>query len=133
MSIPMRATIGRRAVIMCANGLGCRYIVQSGRRTQPPASIPAHLAKGIAASQPRQPPDSARKAAWLWGARELITDDARAAIRALGFGPEVAQVWLHANDFGKSFGDKTREWEMEAVIKLSKVESDKTTIICLSY
>ena len=29
---------------------------------------------------------------------------------------------------GKSFGDKTREWEMEAVIKLSKVEGDQTAI-----
>jgi hypothetical protein len=30
---------------------------------------------------------------------------------------------------GKSFGDKTREWEMEAVIKLSKVEGDQTAIL----
>jgi AAA domain len=42
----------------------------------------------------------------------------------------IAQVWLHhANDLGKSFGDKTREWEMEAVIKLSKVEGDETAIL----
>src|SRR5438105_12789050 len=42
----------------------------------------------------------------------------------------IAEVWLHhANDFGKSFGDKTREWEMEAVIKLSKVEGDETAIL----
>jgi hypothetical protein len=42
----------------------------------------------------------------------------------------IAQVWLHhANDFGKSFGDKTREWEMEAVIKLSKVEGDETAVL----
>jgi hypothetical protein len=42
----------------------------------------------------------------------------------------IAQVWLHhANDIGKSFGDKTREWEMEAVIKLSKVEGDETAIL----
>jgi hypothetical protein len=33
----------------------------------------------------------------------------------------IAQVWLHhANDSGKSFGDKTREWEMDTVIKLSR-------------
>jgi hypothetical protein len=42
----------------------------------------------------------------------------------------IAQIWLHhANDLGKSFGDKTREWEMEAVIKLSKVEGDETAIL----
>ncbi len=42
----------------------------------------------------------------------------------------IAQVWLHhANDFGKSFGDKTREWEMEAVIKLSRVEGDETAVL----
>ncbi|MFZ3327501.1 MAG: hypothetical protein WA231_17170 [Methylocella sp.] len=41
----------------------------------------------------------------------------------------IAQVWLHyANDLGKSFGDKTREWEMEAVVKLSKVEGDESAI-----
>jgi hypothetical protein len=33
----------------------------------------------------------------------------------------IAQVWLHhANDSGKSFGDKTREWEMDTVVKLSR-------------
>ena len=32
----------------------------------------------------------------------------------------IAQMWLHhANDMGKSFGDKTREWEMDTVIFLS--------------
>jgi len=32
----------------------------------------------------------------------------------------IAQVWLHhANDGGKSFGDKTREWWMDTVIFLS--------------
>lgn len=42
----------------------------------------------------------------------------------------IAQVWLHhANDIGKSFGDKTREWEMEAVVKLSKVQGDETAIL----
>jgi hypothetical protein len=42
----------------------------------------------------------------------------------------IAQVWLHhANDFGKSFGDKTREWEMEAVIKLSRVEGDENAVL----
>ena len=42
---------------------------------------------------------------------------------------KIAQVWLHhANDLGKSFGDKTREWEMEAVVKLSKVEGDESAI-----
>jgi hypothetical protein len=42
----------------------------------------------------------------------------------------IAQIWLHhANDLGKSFGDKTREWEMEAVVKLSKVEGDEGAIL----
>jgi hypothetical protein len=42
----------------------------------------------------------------------------------------IAQIWLHhANDLGKSFGDKTREWEMEAVVKLSKAEGDETAIL----
>jgi hypothetical protein len=39
----------------------------------------------------------------------------------------IAQIWFnHANDLGKSFGDKTREWEMDTVAKLSKVEGDET-------
>jgi hypothetical protein len=43
---------------------------------------------------------------------------------------KVAQIWLdHANDVGKAFGDKTRQWEMEAVVKLSKVEGDDTAIL----
>jgi hypothetical protein len=43
---------------------------------------------------------------------------------------KVAQVWLdHANDVGKVFGDKTRQWEMEAVVKLSKIEGDDTAIL----
>jgi hypothetical protein len=42
---------------------------------------------------------------------------------------KIAQVWFnHANDLGKSFGDKTREWEMDTVAKLSKVEGDETAI-----
>ena len=41
----------------------------------------------------------------------------------------IAQVWFnHANDLGKSFGDKTREWEMDTTGKLSKVEGDETAI-----
>jgi hypothetical protein len=32
----------------------------------------------------------------------------------------IAQIWLHhANESGKSFGDKTREWEMDTVVFLS--------------
>jgi hypothetical protein len=32
----------------------------------------------------------------------------------------IAQVWLHhANDVGKSFGDKTRGWEMDTIVFLS--------------
>lgn len=42
---------------------------------------------------------------------------------------KIAQIWFnHANDLGKSFGDKTREWEMDTVAKLSKVEGDETAI-----
>jgi hypothetical protein len=38
----------------------------------------------------------------------------------------VAQIWLnHANDIGRSYGDKTREWEMDTVAKLSRVEGDE--------
>jgi hypothetical protein len=41
----------------------------------------------------------------------------------------IAQVWFnHANDLGKSFGDKTREWEMDTVAKLAKVDGDETAI-----
>jgi hypothetical protein len=41
----------------------------------------------------------------------------------------IAQIWFnHANDLGKSFGDKTREWEMDTVAKLSKVEGGETAI-----
>jgi hypothetical protein len=41
----------------------------------------------------------------------------------------VAQIWLnHANDIGKSYGDKTREWEMDTVAKLSKVEGEDGAI-----
>jgi hypothetical protein len=41
----------------------------------------------------------------------------------------IAQVWLnHANDIGKSYGDKTRLWEMDTVAKLSPVEGDDGAI-----
>jgi AAA domain len=34
----------------------------------------------------------------------------------------IAQVWIHhANDSGKSFGDKTREWEMDTIVFLSRM------------
>ena len=37
----------------------------------------------------------------------------------------IAQVWFnHANEIGKSFGTKTREWEMDTVLSLSKPEDD---------
>jgi hypothetical protein len=37
----------------------------------------------------------------------------------------IAQIWLgHANDSGKSFGTKTREWEMDTVIALSPPETE---------
>jgi hypothetical protein len=41
----------------------------------------------------------------------------------------IAQTWLHhANDSGKGFGTKTREWEMDAVAGLSKVEDNDEAI-----
>jgi hypothetical protein len=44
-------------------------------------------------------------------------------------GRHIAQVWFnHANDLGKSFGDKTREWEMDTVAKLSRADGDETAI-----
>ncbi len=38
----------------------------------------------------------------------------------------IAQVWLHhtGHDASKSYGTKTREWQMEAVIMLSKLDND---------
>jgi hypothetical protein len=73
--IHSRVTIGADAAITSANGLGCRYIAQSGRRNWPPAPITAHPAKAAT-----QPPDNARKAAWLWGAREPITEGCPAGL-----------------------------------------------------
>jgi len=36
-----------------------------------------------------------------------------------------AAMWnLHANDLGKGFGDKTREWEMDTVAALMKPKGD---------
>jgi len=41
----------------------------------------------------------------------------------------IAQVWLHhANDMGKAFGDKTREWQMDTVAGLSKAEDNSDAI-----
>jgi hypothetical protein len=38
----------------------------------------------------------------------------------------IAQIYFnHANEAGKSFGDKTREWEMDTTPKLSKPEGDE--------
>jgi hypothetical protein len=37
----------------------------------------------------------------------------------------IAQVWFnHANDLGKSFGDKTRGWEMDTIAVLTKANTD---------
>lgn len=38
----------------------------------------------------------------------------------------IAQLWLHhtGHDASKGFGTKTREWEMDAVVMLSKIESE---------
>lgn len=38
----------------------------------------------------------------------------------------IAQIWLHhtGHDTGKGFGTKTREWEMETVLIMTKVEDD---------
>ncbi len=41
----------------------------------------------------------------------------------------IAQIWFnHENDLGKSFGTKTREWEMDTVGRLSDVEDDEDAI-----
>jgi hypothetical protein len=61
--IPLQATICADAAITSANGLGCRYFVQSGRRNRPPAPITAHLANRVA-SQPKQP-----RSPWITPAR----------------------------------------------------------------
>jgi RecA-family ATPase len=39
----------------------------------------------------------------------------------------IGQIWLHhtGHDKSKSFGTKTREWEMEAVVKLTTSESEQ--------
>ena len=38
----------------------------------------------------------------------------------------IAQIWLHhtGHDASKSFGTKTREWEMDTVMMLSKIEAE---------
>jgi len=38
----------------------------------------------------------------------------------------IAQVWLHhtGHDASKGYGTKTREWEMDTVVMLSKIETD---------
>lgn len=40
----------------------------------------------------------------------------------------VAQVWLHhtGHDISKGFGTKTREWEMDTVVSLTRAEDDKS-------
>jgi hypothetical protein len=41
----------------------------------------------------------------------------------------IAQIWLHhANDLGKGFRTKTREWEMDLVGTLARVEDDENAI-----
>jgi AAA domain len=37
----------------------------------------------------------------------------------------IAQMWMnHANDVGKSFGTKTREWEMDTVLSLASIPGE---------
>ncbi len=38
----------------------------------------------------------------------------------------IAQIWLHhtGHDASKGYGTKTREWEMDTVVMLSKIETD---------
>jgi KaiC/GvpD/RAD55 family RecA-like ATPase len=38
----------------------------------------------------------------------------------------IAQIWLHhtGHDSGKSYGTKTREWEMDTVLALRKIDGD---------
>jgi AAA domain len=43
---------------------------------------------------------------------------------------DVGQVWIHhtGHDESRSYGDKTREWQMDAVVHLNPVERDDTDI-----
>lgn len=91
---------------------------------------------------------------WLWNEIEIIkpdviffdsimclltgdikTPEAWAPVLPLVRGlsaKRIAQVWLHhANDIGRAFGDKTREWQMDTVAslaKLAKVEGNAEAI-----
>jgi AAA domain len=59
---------------------------------------------------------------------DLMTPEAWAPMLSVVRGlsaKRIAQMWLHhANDLGKGFGTKTREWEMDTVAVLSKIEDD---------
>ena len=43
----------------------------------------------------------------------------------------IGQIWLHhtGHDTTKGFGTKTREWEMDTVIKLTTVENDQSILM----
>jgi hypothetical protein len=43
---------------------------------------------------------------------------------------DIGQVWIHhtGHDESRSYGDKTREWQMDAVVHLNSVERDDTDI-----
>jgi AAA domain len=43
---------------------------------------------------------------------------------------DIGQVWIHhtGHDESRSYGDKTREWQMDAVVHLNPVERDDTDI-----
>ena len=45
-------------------------------------------------------------------------------------GREIGQVWIHhtGHDESRSYGDKTREWQMDAVAHFDRVERDDTDI-----
>jgi hypothetical protein len=43
----------------------------------------------------------------------------------------IGQIWLHhtGHDTSKGFGTKTREWEMDTVVKLTTAENDQSIFI----
>jgi hypothetical protein len=54
----------------------------------------------------------------------------KALVRKIS-GRRVAQIWLHhtGHDNSKGFGTKTREWEMDTVVSLTKDRDDDETLV----
>ncbi|SEB85883.1 AAA domain-containing protein [Rhizobiales bacterium GAS191] len=55
-------------------------------------------------------------------------------VRALS-ARRIAQVWLHhtGHDSGRSFGTKTREWEMDTVLAATKEEDSRDAALLLEF